>query len=108
MTALQALDRAGLGRGERLLVNGAAGGVGVMAIQIGRARGATVVGVTSGSGAPLVSRLGAEVLDYTTSALARALTRADVIVDTVAAHPSPDLARLLAERDGLSFFEGVR
>jgi NADPH:quinone reductase-like Zn-dependent oxidoreductase len=98
MTAIQALDQVHVGAGERLLVNGAAGGVGAMAVQVGRARGASVIGVASGGGAAVVSRLGARVLDYTTSDLARATERVDVILDTVAARPSRDLARLLADR----------
>lgn len=52
-------------RGARVLVLGASGGVGVLAVQLARSFGATVVGVCSSRNAALVARLGAEVIDYT-------------------------------------------
>jgi NADPH:quinone reductase-like Zn-dependent oxidoreductase len=99
MTAIQALrDVAGLRAGQRLLVHGAAGGVGVAAVQVGRALGATVTGVASGGSASLVARLGAaRVLDYTRGDLERETDRYDVILDAVANRPWPDFARILAE-----------
>jgi NADPH:quinone reductase-like Zn-dependent oxidoreductase len=70
MTALQGLrDRLGLpmsGAKARVLIVGASGGVGHLAVQIARAAGATVVGVCSGRNAELVRSLGAhEIIDYT-------------------------------------------
>lgn len=100
MTALQALrDASGLRGGQRLLVNGAAGGVGSLAIQIGRALGAEVTGVCSGAASDVVTRLGAtRVLDYTRGDLARDAGPYDVILDTVTNRSYRDFARLLGPR----------
>jgi NADPH:quinone reductase-like Zn-dependent oxidoreductase len=65
-TALQALcDHAQLGAGDRVLVIGAAGGVGSLAVQIAKARGARVTGVCSTPNVEFVRSLGADVVDYT-------------------------------------------
>lgn len=68
LSALQALrDKGGLAAGQRVLVNGAAGGVGTFAVQIAVAHGAEVTGVCGTTGVDLVRSLGAaEVVDYTT------------------------------------------
>jgi NADPH:quinone reductase-like Zn-dependent oxidoreductase len=67
ISALQAVrDKGGLTAGQRVLVNGAAGGVGTFAVQIAVAYGAEVTGVCGTSGVDLVRSLGAaEVVDYT-------------------------------------------
>jgi NADPH:quinone reductase-like Zn-dependent oxidoreductase len=65
-TALQALcDHAQLDAGDRVLVIGAAGGVGSLAVQIAKARGARVTGVCSTPNIDFVRSLGADVVDYT-------------------------------------------
>ena len=65
-TALQALcDHAQLDADDRVLVIGAAGGVGSLAVQIARARGAQVTGVCSTPNVDFVRSLGADVVDYT-------------------------------------------
>jgi NADPH:quinone reductase-like Zn-dependent oxidoreductase len=97
MTALQALEQAELNAGERLLVNGAAGGVGSAALQVGRAWGAAVSGVCSPGGAALVTRLGARAIDYTRGDLETLEESFDVILDTVFSGPTDDLEALLAE-----------
>jgi NADPH:quinone reductase-like Zn-dependent oxidoreductase len=97
MTALQALEQVDLDAGERLLVNGAAGGVGSAAIQIGRAWGAAVSGVCSPGGAALVARLGARVIDYTHGELETLEESFDVILDAVFSGPTDDMEALLAE-----------
>ncbi|MCP2627402.1 NAD(P)-dependent alcohol dehydrogenase [Mycolicibacterium smegmatis] len=81
-TALVGLrDQARLHAGERLLVRGAAGGVGSVAVQIGRMLGAHVTALTSASSADFVLRLGAdEVIDYRTPVAS--LGSYDVIFDT--------------------------
>ncbi|HEX7121832.1 MAG TPA: NAD(P)-dependent alcohol dehydrogenase [Gemmatimonadaceae bacterium] len=99
MTAVQAFGLIGLDAGDRLLVNGAAGGVGVYAVQIGRAMGASVTGVCSGASASLVQRLGAvRVIDYTRGELATERQQFDVVFDVVAKLSTRDARRLLAKR----------
>jgi NADPH:quinone reductase-like Zn-dependent oxidoreductase len=93
MTALQGLrDRVGLpmeGARERVLVVGASGGVGHLAVQIARAAGATVVGVCSGRNAALVAGLGAhEVLDYTQPDPYRGQAPFDIVLDCVGGSPA--------------------
>jgi len=84
-TALQALaDTAGVGQGARILINGAAGGVGTFAIQIAKALGGTVSATASGAGLDQVRNLGAdEAIDYTTTDVAGLGRRFDVVFDTV-------------------------
>lgn len=99
LTALQGLrDRAGLplqDARERVLVVGASGGVGHLAVQIARAAGATVVGVCSGRNAALVTQLGAhEVIDYTRPDAYRGQAAFDIVLDCVGGSPSPWLPRL--------------
>jgi NADPH:quinone reductase-like Zn-dependent oxidoreductase len=98
MTAIQALEQVALVDGERLLVNGAAGGVGSAAVQVGRAMGARVTGVCNTQAAPLVAGLGARVLDYTKGELAATKESFDVILDTVFNTPTEELEYALEER----------
>jgi NADPH:quinone reductase len=63
-TAVHALTAAGVGAGDTVLVHGAAGGVGLMAVQLAALRGARVIGTVGGEGADLVRRLGAEPVRY--------------------------------------------
>lgn len=93
MTALQGLrDRAGLpmsGATERVLVVGASGGVGHLAVQIARAAGAKVVGVCSARNAELVLGLGAhEVVDYRAPDPYRGQAPFDIVLDCVGGSPS--------------------
>lgn len=83
LTALQALrDLAGLRDGQRVLINGASGGVGTLAVQVAKAMGAHVTAVTSAGNAALVAGLGAdEVLDYARAELARPDRPYDVAFD---------------------------
>jgi NADPH:quinone reductase-like Zn-dependent oxidoreductase len=81
ITALR--DVARIRPGERLLVRGAAGGVGVTAVQLGRAFGARVTGLARAEHLDLVRELGAaEALDYRTT-VPSGLDRFDVVLDTV-------------------------
>jgi NADPH:quinone reductase-like Zn-dependent oxidoreductase len=95
MTAILALRQAQLRPGQLLLVNGAAGGVGSMVVQVGRALGAAVTGLCATDVVSLVAGLGAAVLDYTKGEAERATGPYDVIVDTVSNGPGA-LHHLLA------------
>ncbi|MEV8532490.1 NAD(P)-dependent alcohol dehydrogenase [Streptomyces sp. NPDC051211] len=98
-TALQGLrDTGGLKEGQRVLVIGAAGGVGSYAVQLARALGAAeVTGVCSTGKVDLVRSLGADaVIDYTREDFADAGPRYDLILDTAGNRPLPLLRRALA------------
>lgn len=84
-TALQALvDKARLTAGQRVLINGAGGGVGHFAVQIAKHVGAHVVGVCSAANATFVRELGAdEVVDYTRDDFTGRNDRFDVVFDVV-------------------------
>ncbi len=97
VTALQALrDKGRLEAGQRVLVNGAAGGVGTFAVQIAKALGAMVTGVCSGRNVDLVTSIGADrVLDYAEVDFARSGERYDLVVDNVGNRSLSDLRRAL-------------
>lgn len=81
-TALHFFDRGQLAAGESVLINGASGAVGTMAVQLAKHRGAVVTGVCSGANAEQVRSLGADdVIDYTAEDFTRNGERYDVIVD---------------------------
>ncbi len=85
LTAWQGLfDRAKLQAGERVLVHGGAGAVGVFAIQLARFRGAHVVATASARNLDFLSQLGAEhVMDYRAKRFEQSVTGIDVVFDTV-------------------------
>ncbi|HEY4183447.1 MAG TPA: NAD(P)-dependent alcohol dehydrogenase [Polyangia bacterium] len=96
VTPLQALrDVGGLQAGQKVLINGASGGVGSWAIQIAKALGAEVTAVCSGRNAKMVRKLGADaVIDYTKEDFASG-ARFDLIFDTVGNRALSDFRKVL-------------
>ncbi|WP_331767101.1 NADP-dependent oxidoreductase [Embleya sp. NBC_00896] len=91
ITAWQALvDTADLQEGRRVLIHAAAGGVGHLAVQIAKARGAYVIGTARAPKHDFVRGLGAdEVIDYTTTDFAEAVRDVDVVLDGVGGEYGP-------------------
>jgi NADPH:quinone reductase-like Zn-dependent oxidoreductase len=97
-TALDFLRRGKLRGGERVLVNGASGGVGTAVVQLATFFGATVTGVCSAANAELVRSLGDDhVIDYTAEDFTRNGETYDVIVDTAGTAPFSRSERSLRE-----------
>ncbi|MFT4572083.1 MAG: NADPH:quinone reductase-like Zn-dependent oxidoreductase [Hyphomicrobiaceae bacterium] len=85
LTAYQALSAVGIEEGAKILVNGAAGGVGRFAVQIAKALGATVVATCSASKKSEVDALGADrVVDYAAAPIGDLKQRFDVVYDVAA------------------------
>ncbi|NJD32332.1 MAG: NAD(P)-dependent alcohol dehydrogenase [Gammaproteobacteria bacterium] len=101
ITALQGLrDKGRVKAGDKVLINGASGGVGTFAVQIAKALGAEVTGVCSTRNVELVRSLGADhVIDYKQDDFTRGDRRYDVIIDNVGNHPLRAVRRVL-EPDG--------
>jgi NADPH:quinone reductase-like Zn-dependent oxidoreductase len=98
LAALVAMrDVARASAGTRVLINGASGGVGIMAVQIAAALGADVTGVCGTRNIELVRSMGAgHVIDYAEEDFTRGSHRFDVILDNVLNHPPGAAARVLA------------
>jgi NADPH:quinone reductase-like Zn-dependent oxidoreductase len=101
VTALQGLrDNGRVKAGDKVLINGASGGVGTFAVQIAKALGAEVTGVCSTRNVELVRSLGADhVIDYKHEDFTRGDQRYDVIIDNVGNH-SLRAVRGVLEPDG--------
>ncbi|MFG1927909.1 NAD(P)-dependent alcohol dehydrogenase [Cryptosporangium sp. NPDC048952] len=107
-TALKGLRDAGkVGPGQRVLINGASGGVGTFAIQIAKACGADVTGVCSARNVELLESLGADhVFDYGATDFARGDTRYDVIFDVVSNRKLAEYRRALTPNGTLVLLGG--
>lgn len=108
VTALHFLNKAGIKPGQKVLINGASGGVGVHAVQLAKFFGAHVTGVCSAANADLVRSLGADrVIDYATIDFAAESVVYDVIMDTVATAPFKRCEPVLASTGVLLVVLGV-
>jgi NADPH:quinone reductase-like Zn-dependent oxidoreductase len=107
-TALQAVrDQGEVQPGQTVLVIGAAGGVGSLAVQIAKSFGAEVTGVGSTSKMDLVRAIGADdVIDYTREAFTDSARRWDLIVDTAGRRPLSELRRALNPKGTLVIVGG--
>jgi NADPH:quinone reductase-like Zn-dependent oxidoreductase len=103
VTALQALrDKAHVQPGQTVLVIGAGGGVGTLAVQVAKSFGAHVTGVASSSKLDLVRSIGADdVIDYTREDFTDGSMKWDVIVDTAGRRPLRQLRRALTPQGTL-------
>ncbi|WP_351234223.1 NAD(P)-dependent alcohol dehydrogenase [Streptomyces sp. NPDC002133] len=108
LTALQALRDAGrLQPGQKVLIIGAAGGVGTFAVQLAKAFGAEVTGVCSTTKTDLVRSIGADdVIDYTREDVTDGTRHYDLVVDTAGNRPLSRLRRALAPRGTLVIVGG--
>jgi NADPH:quinone reductase-like Zn-dependent oxidoreductase len=98
VTALQALrDNGQIRAGQKVLINGASGGVGTFAVQLAKAFGAEVTGVCSPRNMDMARAIGADhVIDYTREDFTRNGQQYDLIVDIAANHSVSDYKRALS------------
>jgi NADPH:quinone reductase-like Zn-dependent oxidoreductase len=107
MSALNGLRLGKLERGQKVLVIGAAGGVGSYAVQLAHAFGANVTGLCSTSKVELVRELGADhVIDYTLEDFTDGSHCFDLILDTAGRRPVSELRRALSARGTLVIVGG--
>jgi NADPH:quinone reductase-like Zn-dependent oxidoreductase len=103
LVALQALrDHGNVQAGQKVLINGASGGIGTFAVQIAKSLGADVTGVCSTGNVDLVRSIGADhVIDYTREDFTRSDQRYDFILDNVSNHSLSDLRGALTPTGAL-------
>ena len=108
ITALQALrDQGHVASGQKVLINGASGGVGTYAVQIAKSFGAEVTGICSTRNVEMVRALGADhVIDYTKEAFTNGTERYDVILDIVGNHDFSDMGNVM-KPDGIIVIIGA-
>jgi NADPH:quinone reductase-like Zn-dependent oxidoreductase len=97
LTAWQGLfQHGGLKRGQRVLIHGASGGVGVFAVQFGKWKEAYVIGTASGKNVNFVQELGAdEVIDYETEDFSQKVSDIDLVFDTQGGKVQMDSMKVL-------------
>src|SRR5712671_4192587 len=106
-TALQGLRKGNIQPGQKVLINGATGGVGTFAVQIAKLFGAEVTGVCSTGKVDLVRSIGANhVIDYTKEDFTKGDQRYDVIFDNVQNHSFSDRRRVLTP-NGICVLAGI-
>jgi len=110
VTALQALrDKGQVKAGQKVLINGASGGVGTFAVQIAKSMGAEVTGVCSTRNVDLVRSLGTDhVIDYTKEDYTESGQQYDVIVDMVSNHGLSANRRALTANGRLVIIGGMK
>src|SRR5216110_1042319 len=108
ITALQGLrDKGRLQAGQKVLINGASGGVGTFAVQIAKAFGAEVTGVCSTRNVDLVKSIGADrVIDYTKEDFTKTDQRYDLIFDLVGNHSFSERRNVLTS-NGICVLGGI-
>ena len=108
ITALQGLrDKGRIQAGQKVLINGASGGVGTFAVQIAKSLGAEVTGVCSTRNLDLVRSIGADhVIDYTKEDFTKSDQRYDVIFDNVQNHTFSERRRVLTS-NGICVLAGL-
>ena len=108
VTALQALRDKGMVRaGQRVLINGASGGVGTFAVQIAKSYGADVTGVCSTKNVDMVRSIGADhVIDYTREDFTKGSVHYDLIIDNVGNHSMGEIRQVLNPRGALVIVGG--
>jgi NADPH:quinone reductase-like Zn-dependent oxidoreductase len=106
-TALQGLRQGNIQPGQKVLINGATGGVGTFAVQIAKSFGAEVTAVCSTRNVDLVRSIGADhVIDYTKEDFTKGDQRYDVIFDNVNNHSFSDRRRVLTP-NGICILAGI-
>src|SRR5438270_9107444 len=108
LTALQGLrDKGHIQAGQKVLINGASGGVGTLAVQIAKALGAEVTGVCSTRNVDLVRSIGADhVIDYTKEDFTKGEQSYDLIFDLVGNHSFSERRRIL-NPNGICVMAGI-
>ena len=105
MTALQALENKGnIAAGQKVLINGASGGVGIFAVQIAKALKAEVTAVCSGSNVEMVKSLGADrVIDYKQQDFTEDNVEYDIVFDVVGKSTPPECKSVFEARWSLYY-----